>query len=221
MIRLIGGEMPAFAEGRPPVGGALYAYLVDQLPAGADVLIAGPHADGYLPMPDGSVVDITRFNPSVLAYAGDVVSSGPDLNRFFRALTGGRLLRPATTRLMGTVEPPAQNYGLGLEVMSISVYVLAGIWRPELRSSEAALKYFLLGAFASGFLLFGIAMAYGAFGSTTLGTISGQLETLTAEQRPLALACASVIPLPELPLRAFARSRSRVCAWSARLRPVA
>jgi NADH-quinone oxidoreductase subunit N len=48
---------------------------------------------------------------------------------------------------------------LGLELMSISVYVLAGIWRPELRSSEAALKYFLLGAFASGFLLFGIAMA--------------------------------------------------------------
>ena len=45
MIRLIGGEMPAFAEDRPPVGGALYAYLVDQLPAGADVLIAGPHTD--------------------------------------------------------------------------------------------------------------------------------------------------------------------------------
>ena len=53
--------------------------------------------------------------------------------------------------------------------MSIAVYVLAGIWRPELRSSEAALKYFLLGAFASGFLLYGIAMAYGAFGTTTLG----------------------------------------------------
>jgi NADH-quinone oxidoreductase subunit N len=53
---------------------------------------------------------------------------------------------------------------LGLELMSICVYVLAGIWRPELRSSEAALKYFLLGAFASGFLLYGIAMAYGAFG---------------------------------------------------------
>jgi D-alanyl-D-alanine carboxypeptidase len=82
--------------------------------------IAGPHADGYLPMPDGSVVDITRFNPSVLAYAGDVVSSGADLNRFFQALTGGRLLRPETARLMGTVEAPAQNYGLGLELMSLT-----------------------------------------------------------------------------------------------------
>ena len=82
---------------------------------------------------------------------------------------------------------------LGLELMSISVYVLAGIWRPELRSSEAALKYFLLGAFASGFLLYGIAMAYGAFGTTTLGPIGAQIDTLTAEQRPLALAAVGLL----------------------------
>ncbi len=47
---------------------------------------------------------------------------------------------------------------LGLEVMSIAVYVLAGVWRQDVRSNEAALKYFLLGAFATGFLLFGIAL---------------------------------------------------------------
>jgi len=82
---------------------------------------------------------------------------------------------------------------LGLELMSIGVYVLAGIWRPELRSSEAALKYFLLGAFASGFLLYGIAMAYGAFGTTTLGAIATQLASLTAEQRPLALAAMGLL----------------------------
>jgi NADH-quinone oxidoreductase subunit N len=82
---------------------------------------------------------------------------------------------------------------LGLELMSMAVYVLAGIWRPELRSSEAALKYFLLGAFASGFLLFGIAMAFGAFGTTTLSAITAQLGTLTAEQRPLALAAVGLL----------------------------
>jgi len=82
---------------------------------------------------------------------------------------------------------------LGLELMSVAVYVLAGIWRPELRSSEAALKYFLLGAFASGFLLYGIAMAYGAFGTTTLAPIGDQLATLTAEQRPLALAAVGLL----------------------------
>jgi NADH-quinone oxidoreductase subunit N len=82
---------------------------------------------------------------------------------------------------------------LGLELMSIAVYVLAGIWRPELRSSEAALKYFLLGAFASGFLLFGIAMAYGAFGTVLLDPIASQLIHLSAEQRPLALAAAALL----------------------------
>ena len=43
MIRLIGGEMPGWSEDRPPAGGALYGYLADQLPAGASVLVAGPH----------------------------------------------------------------------------------------------------------------------------------------------------------------------------------
>lgn len=82
---------------------------------------------------------------------------------------------------------------LGLELMSISVYVLAGIWRPELRSSEAALKYFLLGAFASGFLLFGIAMAYGAFGTVLLDPIASQLTRLSVDQRPLALAAVALL----------------------------
>lgn len=48
MIRMIGGEMPAFTEVRAPAGGALYGYLADQLPAGADVLVAGPHAAGLV-----------------------------------------------------------------------------------------------------------------------------------------------------------------------------
>ncbi|HUE39823.1 MAG TPA: NADH-quinone oxidoreductase subunit N [Candidatus Binatia bacterium] len=64
---------------------------------------------------------------------------------------------------------------LGLEVMSIAVYVLAGVWRQDVRSNEAALKYFLLGAFATGFLLFGIALVYGATGSTHLDTIATEI----------------------------------------------
>ena len=50
---------------------------------------------------------------------------------------------------------------LGLEVMSVAVYVLAGYNRANPFSAEAALKYFLIGAFASGFLLYGIALVYG------------------------------------------------------------
>lgn len=57
---------------------------------------------------------------------------------------------------------------LGLELMSISLYILASITRDDSRSNEAAMKYLLLGAFATGFLLYGIALIYGATGSTNL-----------------------------------------------------
>ncbi len=60
---------------------------------------------------------------------------------------------------------------LGLETMSIPVYALAGIMRRNAKSNEAAIKYFLLGAFSTGFLLYGIALVYAATGSIKLGPI--------------------------------------------------
>ncbi len=74
---------------------------------------------------------------------------------------------------------------LGLETMSIAAYVLAGIWRRDLRSSEAAMKYFLLGAFATGFLLFGIAFLYGAFETTELSAMATAIGSSTDLQRTL------------------------------------
>lgn len=65
---------------------------------------------------------------------------------------------------------------LGLEVMSVSVYVLAGFSRRRASSAEAALKYFLLGAFASAFLLYGIALIYGATGVTSLTAAGAALS---------------------------------------------
>lgn len=67
---------------------------------------------------------------------------------------------------------------LGLELMSMAVYVLVGFNRKEPRSSEGALKYFLLGAFSSCFLLYGIALLFGATGSTNLAEIGVQAEML-------------------------------------------
>lgn len=61
---------------------------------------------------------------------------------------------------------------LGLEIMSIAIYVLAGFITRRLQCNESALKYFLLGAFATGFLLYGIALLYGASGSTHLSKIA-------------------------------------------------
>lgn len=66
---------------------------------------------------------------------------------------------------------------LGLETMSISIYVLAGMLREDRRSVESALKYFLLGAFATGFLLYGIALIYGVTGSLTLKEIASYIAS--------------------------------------------
>ncbi len=75
---------------------------------------------------------------------------------------------------------------LGLELMSLSLYVLAGYFRESPASSEAGMKYLLLGAFASAFFLYGIALIYGAAGTTS---IPGIAEKLTTEsQSPLLLA---------------------------------
>lgn len=65
---------------------------------------------------------------------------------------------------------------LGLEILSIAVYVLAGIHVRRARSGEAALKYFVLGAFSSAFFLYGIAMVYGATGATNFTKISAFLQ---------------------------------------------
>jgi len=65
---------------------------------------------------------------------------------------------------------------LGLETFSLALYILAGFRKTELRSNESALKYLLLGAFASGFFLYGIALIYGAIGTTVLRQIVASLS---------------------------------------------
>ena len=75
---------------------------------------------------------------------------------------------------------------LGLELMSLSLYVLAGYFRESPASSEAGMKYLLLGAFASAFFLYGIALIYGGAGTTSIPAIA---EAVTAENKsPLLLA---------------------------------
>jgi NADH-quinone oxidoreductase subunit N len=82
---------------------------------------------------------------------------------------------------------------LGLELMSLSLYVLVGFRRGQLEGNEAALKYFLLGAFASGFLLYGIALIYGATGSTQLRTIMAFMADSPMAKSPLFLTGALLL----------------------------
>ena len=76
---------------------------------------------------------------------------------------------------------------LGIEIVSICLYVLAGIRRGNLASNEAALKYFLLGAFATGFLLYGMTLVYGSTGSTNLFEIADFVKNPSAQSNPLLL----------------------------------
>ena len=64
---------------------------------------------------------------------------------------------------------------LGLEVMSIAIYALAAMNRRDRKSAEAGLKYFLLGAFSTGFFLYGIALLYGATGSTNVAVMAAAI----------------------------------------------
>ena len=66
---------------------------------------------------------------------------------------------------------------IGLEISSIASYVLAGYLRDDKRCNESALKYFLLGSFATGFLLYGVALIYGAAGSTNLSSIRAAIAS--------------------------------------------
>ena len=128
---------------------------------------------------------------------------------------------------------------LGLETLSIALYVLAGFNRRAARSRESAIKYFVLGAFSSAFLLYGIALVYGATGSTNLGRIAGFLAGNVLESKALLLGGfalllvglgfkVSAVPFHEwtpdvyqgapTPVTAFMASASKAAAFAALLR---
>ena len=71
---------------------------------------------------------------------------------------------------------------IGLEMSSISTYILAGFRRRAVKSNEASLKYFMLGSFATAFFLYGIAMVYGATGTTRIDQVQAALEKLITAQ---------------------------------------
>ena len=82
---------------------------------------------------------------------------------------------------------------LGLEILSIATYVLAGFRRTDVKSNESALKYFLLGSFSSAFFLYGTALIFGATGSTNLIVIADTLGGLEIQLSLVHLAAALML----------------------------
>jgi NADH-quinone oxidoreductase subunit N len=81
---------------------------------------------------------------------------------------------------------------VGLEISSISTYILAGFRKGQASASESSLKYFLLGSFATAFFLYGIALSFGATGSTSIAAIASGLNTTTTPTLAI-LAVAMVL----------------------------
>jgi NADH-quinone oxidoreductase subunit N len=81
---------------------------------------------------------------------------------------------------------------IGIEILSISLYVLAGSKKNDLFGNEAALKYFLMGAFATGFLLFGVALIYGVTGSFNIEVI-GEYCRANAGNLPMMFNAAIIL----------------------------
>jgi NADH-quinone oxidoreductase subunit N len=82
---------------------------------------------------------------------------------------------------------------IALEILSLAVYVLTGIRRDDPRATEAAFKYFLLGAFSSAFFLYGIAFTYGLSGSTRLDRIGAFLAAQSMGDNPLVLVAVGLL----------------------------
>jgi NADH-quinone oxidoreductase subunit N len=114
-----------------------------------------------------------------MEYNGREGITAPETHVLMLFATSGMMLMAAARDLMIVF--------LGLEIMSVSVYVLAGLNRRSARSAEGALKYFLLGAFSTGFLLYGIALVYGATGTTTLTAIQRHIAAYGLAESPLLL----------------------------------
>jgi len=109
---------------------------------------------------------------TVLISMGFTRREGIELGEYYALVlfaTLGMMLMASGTHLL--------TIFLGLETMSISIYVLAGLMREDRRSVESALKYFLLGAFATGFLLYGMALIYAATGSLQLKEIAAYIAS--------------------------------------------
>ncbi len=124
-----------------------------------------------------------------------IAISGPSIDR--EELPGGEyyclmLLAIAGMILMATATDLLLIF-LALEVLSLGVYVLTGIRRRTERSAEAALKYFLLGAFSSAFFLYGIAFTYGLTGSTRLDRVGSLMAAQAMAPTPMQLLAVGLL----------------------------
>jgi NADH-quinone oxidoreductase subunit N len=147
LVRLVG------ADGRSPVEGFAGAVRLDDLSLFLSVAILAAAA------------------LMILLASDHVPARGVRLGE-----VNGLVLLAAAGMVLLVESQDLITFFVALEILSLAVYVLSGLFRKDPRSNEAAVKYFVTGAFASGVLLYGMALLYGATGSLNLVGISRALE---------------------------------------------
>ncbi len=150
------------------------------------------YIDRYRAATGPIAVDSFRWLADIIILLGTILAIGLTIDDNDRQLTPVAeshvlLLLASSGMMLLTAARDLIIVFLGIELMSISVYALAGINRRSERSAEGALKYFLLGAFSTAFLLYGIALLYGATGTTNISQIGQRISELSLLGNPLLM----------------------------------
>jgi NADH-quinone oxidoreductase subunit N len=156
------------------------AHRVDERP----VAIEGFHASVRLD-------DLALFMTlTVIAATGLTVVLSADTMKGLEAAQGeyyGLLLLAASGMMVLVEAMELITFFIALEVLSLALYALSGLLRRDPRSNEAAIKYFVMGAFASGFVLYGMALLYGATGTVSIPQIGAQIAAGAVPEKAQSL----------------------------------
>jgi len=133
---------------------------------------------------------------AIIAATGLTVVLSADAMKGLEAAQGeyyGLLLLAASGMMLLVEAQELITFFISLEVLSLALYALSGLLRRDSRSNEAAIKYFVMGSFASGFVLYGMALLYGATGSLLIPEMGARIGSATAQ--PPALVTTGIVLL--------------------------
>ncbi len=182
-----GGRAPSSLLSLVGLGGALASvWLLGSGAAEGAVLAGAVAADGLALFLQALVLAVAIV--SVLLSPGYLRANGMERGEYYA------LLLFSVVGMMGLVSTlELVSMFVALEIMSVALYGMAGLDRSRPESQEAALKYFVTGAFASAFFLYGIALVYGVSGSTSLERVNRALGVASPDSFPLALLGAAFL----------------------------
>ncbi|MDD2684659.1 MAG: NADH-quinone oxidoreductase subunit NuoN [Gallionella sp.] len=180
--------------------GRLFTYMLVQLTLlGCSLITVGTHEPGVAYVFNGMVVDdlmsdilklLTYLSVSMmLVYTRQYLTD--------RGLFTGEFMALTLFATMGMMVMISANHFLtlylGLELLSLALYAIVALQRDSAVATEAAMKYFILGALASGLLLYGMSMLYGATGSLHLQAVSQAIASGAADQNLLVFGLVFVV----------------------------